>query len=369
MKKVVYFANSLAHKRVLESFKEVDYLDQTMVVPRPQITSGLVPENYKDFGVKKVITFNDHADANRIIKKINPDILAQTGVKKIISVPDKTKKVYIGHGMVGNHVTSLSKRGKSRAWKGFDLYCGQTKVFEEWVEHATGEKQNVLLNACPQLDLLADKKYILEYKNKVIKHSRNKNPNKVILFCGFCCKQREDFMLHNEDYFSTALELDRISKKHNYLTLIKPKQSFRDMFRFLQDNAAWGIKYMSDYDALAAENSQHSHFINTTSHIYRYFFADMFVCNGCSTVELEACVVNKPLVLVRTKSGKNYDPFNTVSVGAGVQVSNIKDLESAVVDGLSGNNHVAPQKELLKKFGIVADGKAHERIQRAMVNL
>jgi hypothetical protein len=367
--KVVYFANSLAHKRVLESFKEVDYLNQIMVVPRPQITSNVVPEDYSDFGVKNIVTYDNINDADKIIKKISPNVLAQTNTRKIAGIPRGTKRVYISHGMIGNHVTSLSKRGQSESWKGFNLYCGATEVFRDWVEHATGEKQNVVLNAFPQFDLLVDPNYMMHYKNNIIGITKNKTPSKVILFCGFCCKERPDFMSHNEDYFATVIELEKICRKHNFLALIKPKQSFHTMMQFLKQHKGWKWpqKYIKNYADV--QNSKYLHFINTTSHIYRYFFADLFVCNGCSTVEIEACVTSKPLVLVRTKSREKYDPFDTVSSGAAKCATNINDLESIILKSLSSSSHISLQNALLKKSGIIVDGKAHERIQKAMVTL
>jgi hypothetical protein len=368
--KVVYYVHSLAHKRVLESFSDVDGMEQTIVAPKPIITSNVIPEDYRDFKIKNIVTYSNNNDANRLIQKISPDVVAQTTTGNIVNIPGGSKKVYISHGMIGNHVKAMSKRGTAKTWHGFNLYCGSTPIFKEWIEHATGNKQNILLNSFPQFDLLYDD-YVKEYKDDVINTTRNNSPAKTILFCGFCCKDRADFKLHSEDYFSTAVELERISRKHNFLIFMKPRHSFSRTVEFLKQNArrwSWTPSQVQSY--VDIKNSKHIHFITTNSHIYRYYFADLVVCNGCSTAEIEACILNRPLVLTRTKVKKEeYDPFSTVSSGAGVQVSDINNLEGVVLDSFNGDSHIIKQNELLKSNNIVVDGKAHKRIQRGIMSL
>lgn len=366
--RVVYLATSLAHTRVLESMKEKDGLEQIVVAPKPQPTSNVIPEDYSCFGIKEIKTYSTHDEAAAIIKKISPNVVAQTNTGNQITIPKNCKRAYISHGMIGNHVIPMSKRGKATTWSGFDLYCGATNIFRDWVEHATGAKQNIVLNAMPQFDLLSDTAYINEYKDRIIKSTKNTNPEKVIIFCGFCCKVRPDFTDHNEDYFSTAIELERISKKHNFLTLIKPRHTFDKTLAFLKSSGAWGKKYVDEYSTI--KNSKFIHFVTTNSHIYRYYFADLFVCNGCSTTEIEACSINKPLILVRTKlNSDKYDPFQTVSGGAAVQVRNTTSLEKIIIDSMNKNDHIDKQNVLLEKINLIVDGNAYIRAQEAIKKL
>ncbi|KKL25856.1 hypothetical protein LCGC14_2401130, partial [marine sediment metagenome] len=71
-----------------------------------------------------------------------------------------------------------------------------------------------------------------------------------------------------------------------------------------------------------------------------------------------------------TKSGPDYDPFNTVSSGAAIGVKDINDIEKTIKSILSGKNlHVGEQKALLKSLNILTDGLAHKRIQDRLKTL
>lgn len=364
--KIVYFANSQSHKRVIESFGEISGVKQIIVAPKPKITSNAIVEDYSDCGISNVITYGSIGEAEKIIKDLNPNVVAQTNTLGI-KIPKHIKKAYISHGMIGDHVVPMHKYGTLHTWKGFDLYCGAVQSFKRWIEHGTGKKQNILLNAMPQFDLLYDKQYFYKHKTNILNTTKNPTPRKVILFCGFCCKDRVDFKKHNEDYFKTAIELERISKKHNFLTLIKPRQEHTKMMAFLK-HVGWSDRYKQSYNNI--RTSKYIHFITTATHIYRYFFADMIICNGCSTTEMEACVANRSLLLVRTQvTPDKYDPFNTVSSGSGIHVPDIKDLEQTILDNFDNTQRISKQQDLLRKIGLNIDGNAHKRVQEALIQL
>lgn len=354
--RIVYIANSLAHKRVLEPFKKHPDLEQFIVAPETKPTTNLVPEDYKDCGIQNIHTFKNMAEAQSIVDKLNPDIIGQTG---IFNINSKAKKVYLGHGMIGKHVKAM---GKVKTWGGFNLYCGASWIFKDYITYAADvDPNNVLIDALPQFDLLYDPNYYNAYKTYIVSKLKP-DAAKVILFLGFCCKDRGDFKDHNEDYFKTVIELEKIARKNNWLALIKPRQSFSEMWGFLNGNGPVR-QYAKAYKDI--QSSKYLHFISTNSHIYRYYFADVIVCNGCSTGEIEACLMNKPLILVRTKSGPKYDPFDTDKTGAATVVRNINDLETA----MNKPANVEQQKNLIKSLGITNDGMAHRRIQDKVVEL
>ena len=359
MKKVVYFIRTLSHRRSFETLVERDDVEQMILGPQSHVLNG-VPQGYGDFGIKNVQIFDTLGGAQKILDAFKPNILVQSEFEERIKAPGTCKRVFVGHGMIGNHTIKLFKKGMNKAKPPFDYCCAQTKMFENFFNHITERKNNILFNAMPQFDLLYNKDYYTKYRDIVLNSSKIQNPSRIILFCGFCCKNRPDYNLHNEDYFNTVIELAKISKRNNWLSIIKPRQHHDKAINFMKKSKKM-TKYIKPFtDAI---NSSNLHCIEHISNTYRYFFADVIMCNACSTVEIEACVVNKPLILVRTKADATYDPFDTVLSGAANLVKNINNLERTINMVSADTSYVVKQNKLLKSKGIVVDGMAHKRVQ------
>lgn len=364
-KKILYFVRSYSHRRVFETLGHRGNLNQLILGPPEKSVDGII-EGYRSFGIKNVKLHKGIDEAQKVVNVFDPDIFVQADFPNRVKVPEKCKRVFIAHGMIGNHVKSLFGAGSMKVWRDFDLYCGATKAFEDWVWHITGKKHEVLADAMPQLDLLHDPDYYMSNKNTILKHTPVTNPSAVVLFCGFCCKDRADFNEHNQDYFETLFELDKIAKKHNWLILVKPRQTFEKIMKFISQNR-WAKQYGTRYSKIM--NSKNLHFIPNDANIYRYFFADIVICNGCSTIEIEACVTNKPLIMVRTKSKPSYDPFNTVTTGAARGVKDVSKLENNIIELLANNSLADKQSGLIKDIGLLTDGLAHKRIQDRLETL
>lgn len=374
MRKVLYVVTSPSHKRAFESFVERPDLDQMVAGPPPLINEGIVPEDYSDFKIKKIKFYKGLKELQAIVDKFKPDVFVQASLPcaKGLKLPSGCKRVYVSHGMVGNHVKGMIKAAgfDTSVWKGCDLYCGVwDSVFSEWIKHtAKVDQDKILLDAMPQLDILHDKTYYESYRERVLKHTGNPNPDKVILFAGFCCKNRLDFAEHNENYFETVLALEKLAKKNNWLVMVKPRHTLDAMIKFLKSQK-WGKKYVEPYHKI--QTSKNLHFITTSGHIYRYFFADCIVVNGCSTIEIEAIVLRKPLVIVRTRSKDSYDPYNTVHYNASWKVEEdiLENINTSVDVGIQYAPENKAYDELLSDMGITFDGKAHSRVQEALVKL
>ena len=367
MKTVMYVLTSLSHKRAFESFVERPDLKQVVIGPKPTVTSGIVPEDYSDFKIKDIHTFTSPAGIQALVDKYKPDVYVQASLPcaKGIKLPKGCKKVYVSHGMVGGHVKGIIKKAgfDTSVWKGCDLYCGATEVFADWVKHvAKVDDSKILLNAIPQLDILHNPDYYESYRSKVLAKTNFPNPDKVILFAGFCCKDRYDFNDHNEDYFRTAIELERIARGNNWLVMIKPRQTYAAMNKFLNSHS-WGKKYVKQYADI--QNSKYLHFITTTGHIYRYFFADAFVINGTSTVEVEATAIQKPLFIVNTCISNRTDPYNMLTSGTAMSIPDLCELEHDLREYFGGARFHWPdkQKQWFKDRNLKFDGKMHERVQ------
>lgn len=371
---------SLSHKRVFEPFTKRADLEQLALGPRAQITSGIVPEDYSDFKIP-VREYDKPKQIQKVVDEFKPNAYVQadlSAVHKNIKLPSGCKRVYVSHGMVGNHVKSIIKKAgfQTDVWKGCDLYCGATSVFSDWVQHvAKVGADKVYLNALPQLDIIHDPDYYNSYKQKILSKTKFPNPNKVVLFVGFCCKDRFDFNDHNFDYFGTAVHLAKWAEENDYLLMIKPRHTHEKMMEFLRGHK-WGKHYIDSYPKLL--NNKHVHFITTTGHIYRYFFADAIVANGCSTVEVEACAIKKPLFLSRTMIPEinkmnmpHYDPYNTVTYRAAMGCVDYHELTHCLDSCFAHGRYHWPetQEGLLKHMGISFDGKMHKRIQDKLVTL
>lgn len=365
-KRIIYHIRSFAHRRVYESLEVRDGVDQIILGPKPKIMNGVL-EGYDDFGIQNIRTYVDLNEAQKIVNQLKPDVFTQADFPNRINHPVGCKRVFIAHGMIGNHVISMFKKGTMSIWEDFDLYCGATNRFRDWIWHVTGKKPEVLTNAMPQLDLLTDPNYYMRHKSKVLASSKIPNPNATILFCGFGCKDRVDYNLHNEDFFTTIMELEKIAKKHNWLIMIKPRQNFEKAMKYLRSTGKWAVKYRTLYPKVI--NSPNLHFIEHENNIYRYFFADVVVGNGCSTIEVESCIAGRPLVMVRTKTGTEYDPFGTVLSGAAEEVKNVNHIESTVLRILGQKHDTSKQQEFLKSLGLTNDGLAHKRLQDRIILL
>lgn len=352
-----------------------------MIIGPAPTGNRLVPEDYQDFKIKKIQHFGKDPTASIIdcVKAFKPDIYVQPDLAPIHNTVFGSiggyKRVYVSHGMIGNHVKDLMKveTFNTSVWHGLDLYCGATKIFAEWIKYVAGVGDDkILLNTLPQLDILHNSDYYESYREQVMKKTKCPDAKKVIMFMGFCCKDRHDYKAHNADYFRTAIELGRIAKQNDWLVMIKPRQTHDEMLKFLQTHA-WGKQFISEYKALHSNNNVH--FIGpAATHIYRYYFADAFVFNGCSTAEIEVCAIRKPLFLVRTdlkclQSG--YDPYSTVSSGAAMSIPDTCELEHDLLEHFSNGKFHWPEKQkaLIDKMGISFDGRMYERIQNRLKEL
>ena len=185
-----------------------------------------------------------------------------------------------------------------------------------------------------------------------------------IIFFGFAAKQRVDFVKHNEDYFRTAVALGKIKGFDIY---IKPRQEKKKLMAYFHTHNLPELRqqYEKTY------NLSHIHYIPPmNTHVLNYYSADIFVINGCSTVEIEATALQKPLFVVRTQqnSQHGYDPYDTVKSGAAIEITNLNKLEE-IISNVDKYYQPEKQKALLNKMGITFDGQHHRRIQERILKL
>ena len=67
--------------------------------------------------------------------------------------------------------------------------------------------------------------------------------------------------------------------------------------------------------------------------------------NGTSTVEVEACCIQKPLFIIQTKCNGCLDPFDTKSSGAAIDIIDVCELEHCLVSYFETGSHHYPEKQ------------------------
>lgn len=327
---------------------------------------------YENFNIR-VLLYDDKFDLRRAASSLKPDIFVSGSepILKKITLPSNCRRVHISHGIVGTHanyMNSVRTKKTFNSWVGANLYCGAGSNFEGWIKSMPGYNQNIsefVSNAIPQFDIIYQNINNNEYKDTLISQNKIPKADKYILFGGFGGFMREDFIDHNEDYYRTALYLEKIAKKNNWFVFIKPRVPTKRDHNFVKSNAQVK-KYADDYIKLWKSDSVCM--INRFESIYDYFFSDIMMLNGTSTLEIEMCCTKKPVIIVRTE-GSGFDPLSTISLGGAklVDRKDIDALEDAMLSQFEEN--IANYDKILEHHNITFDGKMNERVNNAILKL
>lgn len=357
--KFIYMLSSISHQRVFESFNNNN--DNLVVGPKPDS-----PENhYGRMKMRNICCYQNPGEVQKIINKFGPDYFIQADFSNLtrgIKLPSKCKRIYVSHGMVGRHVKDMVRKDKWNMdlWRGCDLYCGATGVFKDWIDYVS-PGSNVLINAIPQLDT------VFGLRGLDTKRSVGCDGKTTIFFGGFCCRDRIDFNDHNEDYFKTCIELERIASRNGWLILIKPRQVYKKMYEFLTTHKShwggWTKQYIEPYAKI--QSSPFVKFIGTSCGLSTYYAAsDVMVINGCSTIEVESYALGKQLVIVNTKKDAIGEfAFTDEKDDTCFRVKNMSDLECNINQALlNPRDKLSNQALFLSKVGITVDGKMHKRV-------
>lgn len=357
-KKVVYLMGDLKHRRVFQSFQEHPGLEQVVVGPNPKKTYGIV-QDYSNFGIKTHITHDLASERYSAVANLNADVLVMSGRfnEKINNcTKDIPKKVFVDHGFTPEHMFYQYEPGSIPGYDGFDLYCGDNFLFKDWVRHIIGSERNVLTNALPQLDVLYNQKII--DKNILLRHFGIKRKfDKIILFPGFCCRETEDYYGYNEEFFRIFFELERISRKRNWLFITTIRHKMARLKRIISNRET-----LRNLKAVAG--SRFVLFLDNYDDIYHLYFADAILTNGCSSIEIESFIAGKPIFIVK-ESVPVLDSYGTIASGGAFKINSvphiIKHLD--VFFKVGGGKYLINQKKYLDENGIINDGTSCKRIQ------
>ncbi len=335
MLKVACIITSNAHKRVFESFKL-----------RPDLEQLVITTCDGDWSAFK-LPINKCPNIQEAITRFQPDTVLQTTLTKY-KLPPNCKRIFVQHGLVPDYASSLAELGEVsfKDWRGFDYITGAGLNWKS-ICLKLGYRPEQLIDAMPQFDLLTT-------------NPPRRSVEPTVLFMGFEGKDRSDFQLHNEDYYKTCVTLGRLK---GFQVIIKARHYFNETVTFLQKQS-YCSTYLTDYENLA-KNPNVMFVTSDNNHIYKHFYADVFVINGCSSAELEACALNKPLLIVKTKIGLEHDPFASIKLGAAQWIHSENLLNWAIE---SPHDLTIQRQALLKHHGIVLDGLHAIRIQELLLN-
>ena len=374
MKRVLYFTQNLAHFRCFESFEEDARFKSKFLCFYP----GGEFKSIRRFAMR--IRLRDRKCVFSIDKAVeeiaafNPDVLVVSDFcSAAVSAalrPD-CKRVYVHHGILQSYAKELKWEQETLdCWRGFDLYCGATKAFQEWVRFIRPDIQpNQIIDACPQLDLLCG---VGAPKTQMIPANLDLHASKVLLFFPFELKDySNEATTHLEDYFWVCTALESIARRSKWVVLVKLKPTKSDEIDILNNpQLTWGKQYVRSYEALRTSKSLG--WLDPLEPAYEYLkAADLVVLTGTSTLELEAALAHKPLVLINTEGDPYFnDPLKSVQLGIAKSVSNrsVPELEEAITLAMFDNDQLR-QSKFLQYHGIRTGSTAHLTIQDALARL
>ena len=369
-KKILYYISRLEQKRAFENiYYETNNNTIMLLGPGPRTLKNNhfeIIDDYSEFKTKNV-TIDGEKDHLGAVTSFCPDALACSGVigPLKVSLSPGCKKIHVGHGLIGDNYPTIDNiMNVGPSWNGYDLYCGAGHDYNEFMKFVCkqGYSGNFIPNALPQLDILyyGSKKTLL-FKEHLLTRGYIPTAKKYILFAGFGGPVTSEYRDHNDDFYRTAIHLHKLANKNDWYIFIKTRLTQGDYIKFMNDHGELH-KYRDEFTNLC--NSNRVCVINKLDPIYKYFFVDIIILNGTSTIEVEASCINKPIIIVRTNS--SYDPLKTITLNAAklVNKDDMNNLEEAITSNF--DNNIACQKKLLSYQNIIFDGQHSKRTQDAI---
>lgn len=363
--KIMYHFTKREHVRVFEPFKPINGLDQVTCAPQ-FIPTGSLSLPHLKYDISRHFKIPLKLRRPNIVAQCNNSTTWHKKFKKY-----GMKSVFIGHGVWDNSPIN-TKRTSSKIWHHYDLLCGGILNFKSLLINNAGiAKDKIVLNALPQFDVLYDRVKNTKKYRKVILGSSSYT--KIIVLFGHN-NSKKDFQANSIDFYESAIRIAKIASDNGWLLVVKPKKE--TTISFIQAKASagtpWATSLMGKFMALY--NNKNVIFESQFSDPYQYIAAsDMVVVAGRSTIEIEACLANRPLIIVRTSDNEfaEYDSLGTITSGAATHVDNIEKLSTVIIDtaGSTNSDQMNKQDAFIKTLGLSFDGKHHIRVLRAMRKL
>lgn len=354
MKKIVYFIDSESHYKVFEPF-----------IKNP-CSNFLICPGLKYRNINNAWVYESEKHAKNILNNIKPDVFVQSrGKSALHSFLDNNniKKVLIGHGVSTNSekVAQLIKNS-SKVYNSYDMICAGTQKYdkEPYLRNTSLKDDQIQVTGLSQFDTLFD----------IMKKTKRKE--KSILFAGgFMLFREGEKYRPREEYYKYILYLSNMCSINGWNLIIKPRADDINILKNI--NEGWAKEYVEMYKKLLKNGN--IKLVDAGSNIYDYFYSSMVIIDGWSTLEIEACLANIPLIIIderKNTNDKDSDFIGSVSSGAARLVDCLRDLDETIVELENKkveNIMFEGQNKLISDLGIKFDGKTADRIVEAIERL
>ena len=363
--KIMYHFTKREHVRVFESFQPIKDTPQIICTPSFISAPSLNLTQIK-------YDISDHF--KMALKDVRPSVVVQchnssTWHKKYKKYGIHT--VYIGHGVWDGSPTNV-KRSFHPFWSQFDMLIGGIPNFKKFlVENGGVHPDKIVLNALPQFDVLYDRvKNLHQHRESILK---GHPASKIVVLFGHK-NGREDFLANSVDFYHSAIRLAKLAEANGWLLVIKPKKE--TTFSFIKIKArkkeAWAVDCLDEFMALL--KNPWVRFVGPFGDPYPYIAsADAMVISGRSTIELEACLAQRPLVIVRTVDNTlaGNDTLKTIENECAYHVDSIDKLDTVMPVAVDSANtgQLQNQAKLVSDLGLTFDGKHYLRAVKAIRRL
>lgn len=285
---------------------------------------GIEQKIFSTFPIEDGEVNLDHTVVNsednmiRALTKWEPDIVVETKFRTIKRYKENLNDVY--YVVLGHGVTGKSKpRFTTSKFTGFDLFCCATDNGKDWFCEMN-PKAKAETKCLPQFDLL----YVNNNGIKTILFASNKVPS------------------DNSETRELLTKLEEICKDE-YKLYFKPRNDINI------DTTATVI----------GQNEQ----------IYDYLAsADIVIIDGeVSSLEVEATIINKPVIVIRQKCGE-YDDLWTIGGKAVYHVNSVNNINQTLIDNVISNRVGLKQGKFAKRFGLTNSGNGHRALDAIIKN-
>lgn len=355
MKKIIYVAERPHHIKMLYSLQCNDF-DQLFIIP-----SG---NNIGKLQINKTVFYTKYEEIKNIVSGFVPDTYVQTRTNSSLHqflMGKKIKIDFINHGILVDCVSVRNNLIKAKnMYNNYNACFVATRKIDEYMLKKYVKFGNkIITNAITQFDYL-----------KEISETKYSKDKKAILFVGAPNPARPTIKIINKDYYDAVISLYNICKENGLLFIIKPRAN--DGFMFLKNNIGklpWAQSAYDKYNEITSDKDRVI-FMKFDDDIYDYFgMADIVVCNGWTTAEIEACMMKKALIVFKTKDDAEGDYYDTVKSGAAVLINNIQDLNKKIEFFINnGNTLIDLQDKCINDLGLIFDGKSYQRVNEELKN-
>ena len=354
--KIAYYLNKEKFSRVLAPFSKVQNCEQ-LVFKKPIVNFDSLPT--KDF--------YKHSQLIRGIKEFNPDVLATTSQRFLTTrLADRTPCVFLNHCILRSG--DYFKDQALGCYNNFDLLFVATKQCKQTLLdlNILNEKK-IITNALPQLDLLYDVVSNNDFYRNLICKLVDFNPNRIISVFQHNLYQRPDL---NKIYYNSIIALANLAERNNWLILVKEK--VENSFEYLSKLNAKNDDILNVFNSFnELKINKHVRFFSNVENPYLCFCADAIVVFNRYSVETEAHLAKKPLIVIENNKNKeNLGELNEIKNSISYIISNENELENLVRHiFLNPESRNKLQEKFIDFLGVSFDGKHSERIISCFKNI